>query len=270
MRRYLIALVALVALVGAPASADPPAPKSKAIDAKAVAEKLEVFRDDLGSFYVVPAPGRWDDLGEAGAWVFFGDGKSMWQQRIVGSSSSSSAAGPELEWDVWSPRVKDMQTAAMVSIADGLTLQCSQRRPEDRKLTPLRADEAKVFFARATFLPPLWQRQSRLLARDDDGTYYFVDMIREDLGGKGYRVFVGPKGTLKELQMTNVVEDSGGQIFATKGGQLKIIASANNEVFWIKGGKKTELTMLEPIDNRYLIYRELGIYGRLGAVCDDL
>ncbi len=41
------------------------------------------------------------------------------------------------------------------------------------------------------------------------------------------------------------------------------------KTFWIKGAKKTELTMLEPTDNRYLIYRELGIYGALGAVCDD-
>jgi hypothetical protein len=30
-----------------------------------------------------------------------------------------------------------------------------------------------------------------------------------------------------------------------------------------------ELTVVDTYDNRYLIYRELGIYGQLGAVCDD-
>jgi hypothetical protein len=265
MRRHLIvfALVPAIALAGPP-------PKATSIDVKPVIAKLEVFRDDLGSFYVVPMPGQWEDIDDAAKYVFFGDGKSMWQQRIVGTSSSPGSNGVVYDWNLWSPRVKDMQTAAMVSTADSLTLQCSQRHKEDRKLVPLRADEAKGFFAKATFLPPLWQRQSHFLARDDDGTYYFVDMIREEFGGKGYRVFVGPKGQLKELPMTSVVEDSGGDIYATKGGQLKIIASSNNEAFWIKGGKKSSLTVLEPTDNRYLIYRDLGIYGTLGAVCDDL
>lgn len=70
--------------------------------------------------------------------------------------------------------------------------------------------------------------------------------------------------------MTNMVSDSAGEIYATKTGQLKIIADKDHKAFWIKGGKKTELTVLEPMDNRYLIYRDLGIYGSLGAVCDDL
>jgi hypothetical protein len=72
------------------------------------------------------------------------------------------------------------------------------------------------------------------------------------------------------------VSDSGGEIYATKSGQLKIIAAKKTKdaeppkVVWIKGGKQTELTSLEPLENRYLIYRELGIYGAIGAVCDDL
>jgi hypothetical protein len=74
---------------------------------------------------------------------------------------------------------------------------------------------------------------------------------------------------MKEIAMTNVVSDSAGEIFVTRTGQLKIVHD-DGKAFWIKGGKKTELTMLEPIENRYLIYRDLGIYGPLGAVCDDL
>ena len=71
--------------------------------------------------------------------------------------------------------------------------------------------------------------------------------------------------------MTNVVEDSGGFIFSTKGGSLKIIADSKHDTaYWVKGGKKIELTVLVPGDNRYLIYRSLGIYGSIGTVCDDL
>jgi hypothetical protein len=76
---------------------------------------------------------------------------------------------------------------------------------------------------------------------------------------------------MKEQAMTNVVSDSGGDIYATKSGSLKIITDNKaSTAFWIKGGKKTELTVLVPADNRYLIYRGLGIYGSLGVVCDDL
>ncbi|HEY3802363.1 MAG TPA: hypothetical protein VGL61_07135 [Kofleriaceae bacterium] len=258
-------------LVLAPAAALAAPPKPKPIDVKPMTAKLSVYHDDLGQYYVLPTPGQWDDFDAAGNYVFFGDGKTMWQQRVVGSGAEpGGSAGPEFEWNLWSPRVKDMSTASLVSHANEAILQCTQRHADDRKLVPLRADEAKVFFNKATFLPPLWQRQSAFLARDDDGTYYFVDQLREEFGGKDYRVFAGPKGQLKELPMTNVVQDSGGFIFATKGGQLKIIATANNEAYWVKGGKKIELTMLEPTDNRYLIYRELGVYNQLGVVCDDL
>lgn len=70
--------------------------------------------------------------------------------------------------------------------------------------------------------------------------------------------------------MTNVATDSAGEIFATKAGQLELVAGVDGKAYWAKGGKKTELTRLDPAENRYLIYRELGVYGTLGTVCDDL
>jgi len=248
-----------------------PDKKQKPIDVKQAIDKLQVFRDDLGSYYVVPTTTSFPNVDDANEWVFYGDGKSMYRQRIVGSSVEPS--GPKYEWNLWSPRAHKVQTASL-QLADGkLTLHCAPK--DKRALTPLKADEAKQMFGKATFYPPLWQRQSKLLARDDDGVYYFVDELREEYGGSGFRVFVGPKGAMKELPMTNVVSDSGGEIYATKTGQLKIIASNQKgadagKVMWIKGGKKIELTALEPLDNRYLIYRELGIYGSIGTVCDDL
>jgi hypothetical protein len=281
MRRALILLlISTAALAGGNKALD--AKKPKPIDAKASADKLEVWKDDLGQFYVVPAPNAFT-FDEAGTWVFYGDGKTMYQQRIIGSGTSSKG----YEWTIWAPRVKTLQAAGLEVKADRLTVSCGVK--DARALTQLKADEAKVFFNKAKFFPPLWQRQTRFLARDDDGIYYFVDELREEYGGQGYRVFMGAAGTMKEMPMTNVVEDSGGFIFATKGGSLKIIDKAGERLprstaeggakvddnkhdtaYWVKGGKKVELTVLVPGDNRYLIYRSLGIYGSIGTVCDDL
>jgi hypothetical protein len=222
-----------------------------------------VFKDDTGMYYVSPAPGVTDK--DAEQWVFYGDGKTMYQQRIVGSGTAAKG----YEWSIWAPRVKTMQVATLEPKSDRLTVSCGVK--DARALTQLKSDEAKTFFAKATFYPPLWQRQTRFLARDDDGVYYFVDELRDEYGGQGYRVFVGEKGTMKEMPMTNVVEDSGGFIFATKGGSLKIISDKKADTaYWVKGGKKIELTTLVPTDNRYLIYRSLGVYGSIGTVCDDL
>jgi hypothetical protein len=259
VRRALVALLVSATALAAPDK------KPKAIDAKANAAKLEVWKDDLGQFYVVPAYNAFT-FDDAGAWVFYGDGKNMYQQRIVGSGTGQHGT---YEWSLWSPRVTSETLASLETVKDRLTVVCGSK--DKRTLTQLKADEAKAFFGKATFLPPLWDRNAKFLARDDDGVYYFVDMLSQDNGGNGYRVFIGQKGVMKEQAMTNVVSDSGGEIYATKSGNLKIIANTKGDTaFWIKGGKKTELTVLEAQENRYLIYRGLGIYGSLGVVCDDL
>src|SRR4029077_10997904 len=98
------------------------------------------------------------------------------------------------------------------------TLKCRHAKDGSRVLKQLNADEARTVIQHATFLPPLWQRQAHLLARDDDGVYYYIDELREEYGGNGFRVFVGQKGAMKELAMTNVVADSAGEIYATKTG----------------------------------------------------
>ncbi len=257
MRRHLIALVC----VSSVAAAEPKKPKP--IDISSMIDNLDVFKDEIGNYVVSPRPGI--EYKAAEQWVFFGDGKSMYQQRVIGSSLTS---GQHYQWDVWAPRAKGLTTGLIDLEAGNLAVIC---RPKEGKhpLKQLAADEAKTFLKRATFYPPLWQRQAHLLARDDDAVYYYVDELREEYGGNGYRLFVGPKGAMKEVPLVNTATDTAGEIFATRSGQLKLVASANGQAFWTKGGKKTELTVVEPAANRYLIYRELGIYGTLGAVCDD-
>ena len=261
MRQHLLVLLVL-GVASSAAAQKKPGEKPKPIDAKKVADKLEVYRDDAGMYYVSPKLGAFADDKEQ--WVFFGDGKAMYQQRIVGYGSD----GKGIDWSVWSPRVKGMQQAGLNLQAAKPYAQCTQK--DKKPLTQLTVDEAKAFFARATFLPPLWQRQAHFLARDDDGTYFFVDRYQDDYGGKGFRVFSGQKGAMKELAMTNVVSDSAGEIYATKSGDLKIVTEGEaGKAYWKKGATKNELIVLDLFANRYLIYRELGIYGQLGIVCDD-
>src|SRR5438270_264459 len=44
--------------------------------------------------------------------------------------------------------------------------------------------------------------------------------MRDEYGGKGHGIFVGPNGGMKEMPMTNVVSDSKGEIYATKRGVI--------------------------------------------------
>jgi hypothetical protein len=264
MRQHLIWVLAL-GIAGHAAAAPKtakPGDKPKPIDVKAVADKLEVFRDDEGNYYVSPKRNAFAD--DAEQWVFYGDGKTMYQQRIVGYGADDKG----YDWAVWSPRVRGVQQASFTAKGPKPTVQCKQQ--DQKSLKTLTVDEAKAVLARATFLPAPWQRQAHLLARDDDGTYFYVDRYREEYGGKGFRVFSGQKGAMKELAMTNVVSDSAGEIYATKSGDLKVVTEGDSgKAYWKKGQSKSELIVLDLLPNRYLIYRELGIYGQLGVICDD-
>lgn len=262
MRNVLIAVL----LVGV-AHAAPP--KLKAIDVKLVVDKLAVYKDEAGNYYVSPQARAFEKSEEAGKWVFYGDGKTMYQQRIIGSSSDDKG----LAWALWSPRARDVTSASLTLHSNNSYINCRASSQVDgtgrRTLTQLTADEAATFFKVAKFYPHLHTRAAHFLARDDDARYYYVDAIRDEYGGQGFRVFVGMKGAMKQLPIANVARDTAGEIFATKTGQLKIVNGKIESAFWIKSGKKTELTVVPVFENRYVIYRELGIYGSLGVVCDD-
>jgi hypothetical protein len=254
-------LTLALVLVASAARAD--GKKPKPIDITPQIDNLDVFRDDAGQVIVSAKPQSLKD--DYAKWVFVGDGKTMYQQRVV----SSSVIGGQYAWSVWAPRAQGLPQAQISIDANGADVRCKVGADGHTKLVALPADQAKALLRKATFLPPLWERMAHFLARDEDGTYYFVDELRPESGGKGYRVFVGKKGAMKELAMTNVASDSAGEVYATKTGELKIVSGTDGKAFWKKGARKTELINLPLEKNRYLIYRELGIYGRLGALCDD-
>jgi hypothetical protein len=261
VRQHLIVVLALVASGASAEPARKAGAKQKPIDAKPMLDKLDVYRDDTGMYYVSPRAGTTDPE----KWVFFGDTKTLYQQRVVGSSQDGKSQS--YDWVLWSPRVRKLQHAALTLATDKPYAECKLTDGK-KPIVQLTADEAKAFLQRATFLPPLWQRTAHFLARDDDGVYYYVDMLTEELGGNGHRVFMGQKGAMKEQAMKNVVSDSAGEIYATKAGDLKIVTQ-DGKAYWKKGAAKSELVVLDLWPNRYLVYRELGIYGQLGVICDD-
>jgi hypothetical protein len=280
MRRHVIAVLAAASVARAAPKPKldepPPSPttateQAKPIDLTPVRDKLDVYRDDTGNFVVSPRHDAIDNWEAAQGWVFYGDGKTMYRQRIISSSYNPDSG---VSWGVWAPRAKSNGMAFLE--LGHLYIQCRQVMHANdkvgvKKLELLKADEAKQVLARAKFYPELWHREAHRLGRDDDGVYYYIGKLREEYGGHGFRVFVGSAGAMKLLAMTNVASDSAGEIFATKTGQLKIVLNDKGpEGTWIKGGKRAALTMVPIEDNRYLIYRDLGIYGALGTPCDDM
>jgi len=224
-----------------------------------VRDKLAVLQAD-GGHYVVILPFQ-----ISSEHFYFGDGKNLYQQRTM---SGSAEGDKKFERHFWSPRVNHQ---GYIQYRDGAwQLKCLERT------TPLAVvtdEAASKLLAEAKFHVPLWKRQGYALARDDRGSYYYVDRLRDEHGGKGFRLFVGMKGSMKLTKLVNVVSDSEGDIFSTRTGDLRLIWNRQGEtedVTWVKGKKRTKLTSVPMWKNIQLIYDELGAYEgeQLGTPCD--
>ncbi len=255
MRQHLAA--GALALAAA-AHADPPKP----IDMTGAGATVQVLRDDTGKLYVVPTAAKSGD--EARALTFYGDGKTMYQQRVVMFSTTSGDAVITM----WAPRVRNLRSGTLEVKAGAANLICEmqQRKYVRKPLALVGDDEAKHLLASATFLPPLWERRIWFFGRAGS-TYYLVDVRRDENGGGGHRLFVGPKGRLRPVAITDVANDAAGRLITTKAGVLDIKPDA--AALWKAGKKTVEVARLQPEENSYLIYRELGVYGQLGTICED-
>jgi hypothetical protein len=243
-------------------------PASAAAEPRPVAVDIEPFRDELlvlqdagGGTYAVK-PGR-DPR------AFYGTGKVLHEQVITGRSASGDA------WSVsiWAPRIAELRPGAIVRKADG-TFQKQCDGKDDPVLSQLTGAKAKAILDRYQFMSTALVRRPYLLGRDDSGVYYYVDAIAKQYGGKGFRVFVGKKGAMKELPLTDVASDSAGDVFATRSGDLRLVGGGRGaderKVTWIRGGKRTELVWLDLDLNSRLIFRDLGIYKFTGTICDNI
>jgi hypothetical protein len=279
----LVLALAVPVLVSVPVEAQPtkkpPAKNPDLVDISTM-KNLIVFVDNGGNYYVAPPKSTTSKDGQ----VFVGDGKVFYQQKLSGGGSNDSAG--TWSYSMWAPRVPGTARAELARRHDGRNvLACGVNVPEtELKIAPKK--DADRILANAEFRKPMANRVPHLLARDEAGVYYYVDRLPSSLDGsgmnatveeyraslRGHRVMVGKKGLLKELPLTNLVSDSGGEIYSTKRGELRFVASqigTEKATAWIKGRKRVQLIHLPIMDNLYVVYRELGVYGHLGTACED-
>lgn len=137
--------------------------------------------------------------------------------------------------------------------------------------TLLESEKAQELVGKARFEPNPQQYEPYALLRDSQGRYYLVDKGFHPENEKSFRVFIGLKGSLRQQQMTDIVSDSEGEIFATKKGELRLVVDRQASSTWQENKKKIELRTVPISENLPLIYNELGVYtgARLGTPCDD-
>jgi hypothetical protein len=233
-------------------------PDSPPADISAVKDQLQVLGDGKGHFVAVVPFGPSEHL-------YYGDGQAFFAQRVFGSSSSGRES---FDFTFWEPRVKARYQASFEFRDGKYQVQCEERKTV---LTPLPDEESRAMVQRARFFAPRWRHRAHALARDERGTYYYVDRLREPEDSKSFRLFAGPKGGTRPLKLINVVSDSEGEVFATRAGELRLVP-ARREATWVRGKKRTPLIPVPVEDNHVLIYTDLGTYTgqRLGTPCDDL
>jgi len=232
-------------------------PKPKPVDVTPFRDKLVVLEDALGGTYVVlPAAGD--------SRVWYGTGKTLYEQITIGYSGDGDG------WDVpvWAPRVPNLQPGSVQRKPDGSFHRwCGGEH--DLPLKAVTADRVKTLLSRVTIMSPAANRVAYLLARDDGGVYYYVDKLR---GGANYRVFVGKKGAMKQLAMSDVVTDPAGDVFSTSTGEVRFVHDANDKhtATWVHGSEHTVLSLIDTDAASRLIFKDLGIYTFLGTLCDDI
>ena len=235
-------------------------PAQDPLDISAVRDKLVVLDDGQGHYLALIPFGDsiWDHL------YWSQDGKQFYQQRVFGGGSSGTES---FSRNFWEPRVRRSNGATFWFREGVYTLGCGER---ETKFKPVDPSRASALLGAATFHPPRWKFRAYGLARDDTGTYYYVDRRREE-GSMEFRLFSGPRGSMKPLKMVNVVSDSEGDIFSTRSGELRLVLD-KKESAWIQKGKRSDLKSLPVEENVALIYSDLGVYtGQpLGTPCDLL
>lgn len=254
----LIQLLASHAVIAQPAKVTSPPKDPEAVDIGAAKSRFLFFTNDDG--LIIAVDPTYEDRQ-----IFAGDGKILYQQTIYAGGTNGSS--DSWQYSTWSPRA----LASLEYTPDRKYLLTCGGRDQRKELRQLPRDESARILATAQFRKPFWKRRAELLLRDDVGTYYYVDRLENEGESAGYRVFIGKKGAMKEVAMTNLVDDSAGKVYGTKRGDIRIVTRNNDDgtAYWVRGKKKFELIKLPLTRNAYLIYRGLGIYGALGTLCDD-
>ena len=222
--------------------------------------KLVLIHDGKGHYIAVAGYEHSSDG------FFAGDGKTFYLQRVIGSGAEGDK---KFNLNFWDSRIPAAYQRAIDMNEGKYELTCGEKKIP-YQVVP--AEQAQATLKKARFFKPRWRRAAMALARDDAGTYFVVDGPREDNDEtRKPRLFVGPKGKLRELPLTDTIEDAKGMIFISDSGRLRV-PPRGDEADWTdaKGGV-LKLTRLEigPREGK-LIYKDLGLYQNdpLRTACD--
>ncbi len=174
----------------------------------------------------------------------------------------------------------DLRFYSHVDVEEGsCELTCGERKSEWTLLSP---EDARTVIAGAESRPAPFDREPYALARDRRGIYYYVDRGNTPETRRDFHVFRGRRGRMEQLQMTDIVSDSEGEIFATASGSLRLLVDSDdgaaeteeNEgvgAHWIERNRPKELRRIPVAENYKLIMEELGVYlgERFELPCDD-
>jgi len=243
------------------------APKPKPVEIKAFRDKLIVLSDAMGGLYLV-LPG--DD---PRVWFAAADGQPFYEQVRVGRFANKSTG--VWSYEAWTPRLANVQSGSIRhEHDDSFVKRCGNEHRIDLARVP--TAKGKAILDKAKVFSTAMLRAPHLLARDDTGTYYYVDAYRKQYGGQGYRVFVGRKGAMKQLPLRDVASDTGGEVYSTRTGNLRLVTKNSEDgsvsfqqAVWIRGQRRTQLITLDVDANSEVIFKELGVYRFLGTICDD-
>jgi hypothetical protein len=225
--------------------------------------RLQVLYDGTNHYLMVDPDLSTDN-------VLYGDGKAFWQQRVPTFGGEKDGAGrwSERILTFWDPRARTPHDASLEYRGGKYTVICGRR---EIAFTPLYEAHAQAILASAKLYKPHWQHRPHALGRDDAGVYYYVDQGNDPETENLFRLFVGPKGDLKEAKPIKVTNDDAAELFATKSGTLRL-DFMNGEYSWNDKAGKHRLSTLPLEESRMLIYVDLGVYAgqKLGTPCDDL
>jgi TolB-like protein len=227
-------------------------------------ERRVVFTDGAGHYVtLVPFAGMDEPL-------FSGDAKKLFRSRVIGGGREG-----ERSWDLvfWDPRFPSGWQRSLGMKEGKVTLQCGDRAIPFQLLPPR---EARAALAGVKAFEPRWRRYPQALARDDEGNYYLLEGAR-DADGKpsarsDFRLWVGPKARMAQVELVDVAKDSGGLLAIAKSGRLSVKRDPNGAVKpeWLTATGSRSLTWLAPEDHGPLLYGELSVWAGqpLGTPCD--
>lgn len=249
--------------------------KTEPFDISAIKDKLRILHDTKGHYVAYVPPTK--SLSDMTKHFFYGDGKTFYHQWVPGGGRN----GADYSCTISDPRVMYRYMSGFEVKGGKAVFTCEKRKTELVELDPKKTAE---MLNQATFYNIFWQRVPHALARDTRGRYYYVDRLARSGDDpaeplRGFRVFMGMRGKMKQLRMKNVVSDVAGEVFITPKGRLRLILESKNDesknrAVWITGKRQRQLTRV-PVSHlrtRVMIYRELGVYlgQALHRPCDDL